>query len=115
MAGMVGVVFGVVFVLAPGRGLLAQFLRRRRQRWEFALAMLTIHLYTHEGLPEAAVECRADHLTDHLAWSEGFARQVVDNAIRRRHTTLENGILKLTDKGRDLARQAIVNWAPQPS
>src|SRR5436190_23244523 len=34
IATMTGLCFGLTFILAPGRGLVALVLRRRRQRWE---------------------------------------------------------------------------------
>lgn len=56
MATMAGVLFGLVFLLAPERGLVAIARRRGRQRIEFARKALAIHLYNHEGLPDAAEE-----------------------------------------------------------
>src|SRR5512139_2243406 len=41
MATMAGVIFGIVYLSAPDRGLVAIARRRRRQRWEFAQTMLT--------------------------------------------------------------------------
>ncbi len=113
MASMTGIYFALAFALAPQRGLLAKLLRRRRQKWEFATAMLVIHLFTHEGLPEAATECRVDHLTDHLNWTEPFAQKVVELAVRQKQAVLENQTLALTDGGRQTASDAIVHWAPQ--
>lgn len=108
MAGMIGVAFAVIYLLAPRHGMLAIVRRRRRQRWEFAEKMLTIHLMNHEGLPEAAEENRIEHLEDHLRWQPSFARGVVrraeeDGLIRR-----EGGRLLLTGEGRALAGEAIV-------
>lgn len=112
MASMSGVLFAIVFAVAPERGLIAQALRRKRQRWEFAAAMLLIHLFTHEDLPEAETECRADHLTEHLAWTKPFAERVLELAVRDKKVTLEGHRLHLTDLGRKTARDAIVHWAP---
>src|SRR5688500_7354483 len=49
MATMVGVLFGLVWLLAPDRGLVAQARRRSQQRLAFAQTMLAIHLSNHEG------------------------------------------------------------------
>jgi manganese/zinc/iron transport system permease protein len=108
MATMCGVLFGAAFLFAPQRGLVAAWQRRRRQRWDFALAMLTIHLYTHEESPEAVYECRREHLTEHIRWSEHFADRVVERALRGNLIQLQNGLLLLTDEGRSAARKAIV-------
>ena len=108
MASMVGILFALVLVLAPQRGVISVLRRRLRQRWTFAEKMLTIHLQQHEGLPEEARENRAAHLQEHLGWEPEFAGRVVrlaerDGLVRRRRE-----FLMLTDAGRALASEAIV-------
>jgi manganese/zinc/iron transport system permease protein len=109
MATAAGFLFCGAFLLAPGRGLLAIARRRVRQRWEFALRMLAVHLFNHEGLPEAAEECRVDHLHDHISWEPGFAQRVVRYAERKRAVIEEEGLLRLTEEGRGIARHAVVH------
>jgi manganese/zinc/iron transport system permease protein len=104
MATMAGIIFVLVLLLAPQRGLLAIAHRRRRQRWEFAQAALAIHLYHHEGSPVASEENRLDHLSDHLRWTPEFAGQVVRQAEQQGIIQRENGHLALTDSGRSVAR-----------
>lgn len=108
MAGMVGIVFAIVYLAAPHHGILANLRRRARQKWEFAEKMLAIHLLHHEGLPEARVENRVEHLEEHLNWTLDFADRVVRRArqdgLIRRH----DGLLELTDHGRDVATEAMV-------
>lgn len=108
MATLVGSCFGLAFLLAPDRGVLAGLRRRVRQRWTFARQMLTIHLLHHEGLPEAERECRVDHLQEHLRWEPAFARAVVRQATERGLVVRTNGHLALTDEGRTVARQAMM-------
>jgi len=106
MATTTGLVFGLVLLAAPERGLIAQWRRRRRQKWQFAEQMLTIHLRQHENTPEAARECRVDHLQEHLNWDSPFAEQVVERAVSRGSVRRENGHLRLTDEGRAVAQEA---------
>jgi manganese/zinc/iron transport system permease protein len=108
MATMLGVLFGLVFLFAPQRGLLALALRRTRQRWEFAQTMLAIHLFTHEGAPEAAAESQVEHLNEHLRWEPAFASQVVRQAEQRGLVECIEQRLTLTERGREIAQQAIV-------
>jgi manganese/zinc/iron transport system permease protein len=61
MATMAGVIFLLVFLFSPQRGMIVLSRLRHRQKWEFALSMLTIHLLQHEGRPEAKEECREEH------------------------------------------------------
>jgi len=108
MATMAGVIFGLVFLLAPDQGLVALARRRVRQKWEFAQTMLAIHLYQHESLPEADFECSYEHLGKHLRWNDDHARKVVGKAQKEQILNLDDDMLILTDKGRSLAKQAIV-------
>ena len=95
MATMAGVIFGVVSLLAPDRGLIAIARRRRRQRWDFAQTMLAIHLFNHEGTLEAAHESRVDHLREHMRWDLTFARRVVRYAEQRGLLRDEGGVAGL--------------------
>ena len=108
MAAAAGVFFGLAFLFAPERGLVALARRRARQRWEFAQTMLAIHLFNHEGPPEAAEESRVEHLSQHLRWEPDFAQRVVRTAERRGLVSPFDGQLALTDRGRSLAREAVV-------
>lgn len=107
MATMYGLIFAIVFLLAPERGLLALARRRARQKWEFAQAALAIHLLNHEGTPLAAQENRVDHLSHHLRWQPDFAAEVVRRAQRKGFILRENGNLALTEAGRSLARETL--------
>ena len=107
MAAMTGGLFGLAWLFAPERGLVALGRRRARHRWGFAQAMLAIHLLNHEGRPEAARESRVEHLDEHLRWEPSFAAQVVRGAERRGLVVRDDGMLRLTEPGRQLAREAI--------
>ncbi len=108
MATMTGVLFGVVLLLAPEQGLIALAWRRRAQRWEFAQTMLAIHLFQHEGKPEAAEESRVAHLHGHLRWPPAFAARVVRRAEADGLLRRQGERLALTDAGRERARRALV-------
>ena len=107
MATMCGAFFGLAFLFAPQRGLLAQMLRRAEQRWEFAQMTLAIHLFIHEGMPEAGAESMESHLGEHLRWNPDFAAHVVRRSERGRYIYRKEGRLFLTDNGRDLARRGL--------
>ena len=108
MATVAGALFGLAWLLAPGRGLVSAWRRRARQRVGFAQTMLAIHLANHEGRPEAAVESRVAHLGEHLRWEPDFATRVVRGAERRGLVVAADGSLSLTERGRELAREAVV-------
>lgn len=109
MASMTGVFFALAWLSAPERGLVAAARRRTRQRLEFAQTMLAIHLATHEGKPEAAVESRVGNLDEHLRWDEEFTERIVRGAARRGLVVQRGGLLELTPRGRELARDAVAS------
>ena len=109
MATITGVVFLIIFLFAPERGIVAGIRRRARQKLDFAQTMLAIHLLQHENRPEAEAESQVEHLVEHIRWTPAFVEQVVHYAERRGAVRNEQGQLILTDTGRSLARQALVN------
>jgi manganese/zinc/iron transport system permease protein len=108
MVSAAGFLFILALLFAPDKGLAALTKRRFRQRWEFSQAMLTIHLFNHEGLAEAEQENRLDHLHEHLRWEPSFAWRVVRQAERRGLVIRQNGQLILSPAGRELAQNTIV-------
>lgn len=104
MVMMLGVLFLLVLVFSPSRGLLAAYLRRRRQKWAFATQLLTMHLLTHEGHPEEAVEARITSLPEHLNWGAAFTEKIIHQARSHGWIDQVGEQLRLTDTGRVQAR-----------
>ena len=104
-----GVVFLLCWLLAPGRGLLAAWLRSARQRVLFAAQMLAVHIANHEGRPEERVECHVDNIAEHMHWQQQFADDVIGYA--RRHDMLDEreSILHLTEEGRGIAEKLMLH------
>lgn len=103
-----GLIFLLVFLLAPERGLLAIAVRRSRQKREFAGRVLAIHLLNHEGTPEESRESHIAHVEETLRWKEGFASSIVGYSVKSGIIFVENGHLRLTDKGREFAGRSVV-------
>lgn len=101
-------IFGLVFVLIPNRGIIAIARRQARQKWEFAQTMLAIHLFNHEGLPEAETESAIADLHEHLSWDPIFTNQVVKYALNNQYVSRKETQLALTEHGRTIAQQALV-------
>ena len=107
IAGMMAVVAGGFFVLAllisPSHGLVANLLRRRRNRRSFALGLLVGKL---AGLGERATE---EDIVRDLSWGRDDFSRVLREAVRGglvlRPATQE---IALSDKGREVARKTAV-------
>jgi manganese/zinc/iron transport system permease protein len=108
MATMVGLSFTLVFLFAPQRGVLAVVRRHARQRWEFAQQMLAAHLLQHESSPDAVEENRLATLGDHLRWAPAFVDAVVRRAEQADLVRRDGEQLRLTERGRTLAADAMM-------
>ncbi len=108
IASVTFLIFVLIFMIVPNRGLISIARRHIRQKWEFAQTMLVIHLFNHEGLPEAQAESEIAHLHEHLQWERTFASRVVKYALNNRYVSQNAAQLMLTDSGRTIARKALV-------
>jgi manganese/zinc/iron transport system permease protein len=104
IATVLGVIFGFVLMVAPKQGLIAQAIRRRRQRTQFALEMLVVHLSTHENTPQQDQESTLLHLEQELGWSVDKAAWITSHAEREGLVHNRDGGLTLTPDGHKLAR-----------
>jgi len=109
MAVALGGLFTLAFLLAPGRGLLAQVRRRARHRLDFGLRMLLVHLAHHQGASDAAEETHVERLHRHLRWSPSFVRHVVRTAVDDGLVERRESLLHLTDAGCRLAECSMVD------
>ncbi len=107
MAVVTGLIFGMAWIFAPERGLVAQALRHARQRQEFAQAMLLVHVLHHERTPQGAVECDAAHLNEHLCWDASFTAHILRRAEQQGLLQRQNSEITLTESGRRLAEQTL--------
>jgi manganese/zinc/iron transport system permease protein len=105
MATMTGFSFLSAYLLAPERGLIAQVRRRRGQRIEFALTMLTMHIAHHTATHEAEQENQVTRLDEHLKWSPEFAMEIVRIAERNGLLREQGGLLTLTEHGLKRSQQ----------
>ncbi len=110
MATMSGVIFLLTFVFAPERGWLAARRRKYRQRWEFAQKLLAVHVMNHQGRPEAGDECHISTVHLHMNWERDFAERVVKSSRKNGLIELEEEILILTGRGKEVATEAMVDF-----
>jgi manganese/zinc/iron transport system permease protein len=91
MAVTAGVLFLMSYLFAPGRGFVAAQRMKKQQRLQFAFDMLTVHLLHHTGAENADLECREDHLRDHIRWTASFAESVTRRASRAGIIEIDDG------------------------
>lgn len=105
IATTLGFVFTVSFFFAPKRGVIAQVVRRYRQKQVFLAEMLVVHLEAHEGTTEQDEESRFEHLVSELKWPERQAQIAVANALKYGWLKLRDGEMALTPSGREAAQR----------
>ncbi|MCC5992357.1 MAG: metal ABC transporter permease [Rhodobacteraceae bacterium] len=105
MASMTGLWFALALLFAPGRGLLAQGLRRGRVRADHDSAVLVAHLATHQGTDAMARENTLDAIMTHLGWTHARARAAILRAHDRGLIERRAGLLSLRPKGAAMARE----------
>ncbi len=98
-----GIQFFLVYTFAPRTGLLANSLRRKRQKGEFRRIMLLVHLSHHENTDEEETECRIATLHEHLHWKKELADRSVEESLSRGLVSNNQGVLRLTEAGKSLA------------
>lgn len=103
MAVMVGVIFLLIFLFAPDRGLVSIKRRRESQKHDFAKISFLMHVINHEGEVDEREELGVDTIHEHLGWKEEFIKAIVNNLNKRNLIYIEDGVIKVTDEGRDLA------------
>lgn len=103
MALMTGIVFFLVFILAPKKGLVTTIRRRKFQEVDFAEKSLLFHVYNHEGDDNEALENGLVTIKNHLTWSDEFLNKIILKSKQKENIYIEDNIIKLTDDGRNYA------------
>ena len=103
IATMLGVVFFLVYLFAPSKGLIAVMYREKRQRIEVLLLTFLLHLKNHSEVEERHV----NHLNEHINWQKVKSKTVLDLALKNNMILIDNKIVSLTEKGDEFTSQAI--------
>lgn len=100
---VLGIIFLIVYLLAPKSGLFSVLYRQKQQRKEVMLLTFLLHIQNHEDIAERHI----NHLNEHINWQEVRAKSVLDFASKNNMISITNGIIDLTEKGKLFTTQAI--------
>lgn len=103
MAVMTGIIFILVFIFAPQKGLVTIVRRRSDQKIEFAQKSLLFHILNHEGDEDEAIELGIKTIKDHVNWDEKFLNNMVKDLKLKDKIFIDNDIIRLTEFGRTFA------------
>lgn len=100
---MLGILFLIIYLFAPSKGLIAVMYREKQQRTEVSLLTFLLHLKNHSEEKERHV----NHLQEHINWQKVRAKTVLDLALKNNMIVIDKKIVSLTDKGDEFTSLAI--------
>lgn len=103
MATVLGLVFLLVYLFAPNKGLLANIVRSKRQKNEVMLLTFLLHLHQHSEKEEHSIE----HLNYHFNWTPKQAKYILKLAEDNSLIHIQNQYVFLTEKGEKFNIEAI--------
>ncbi|MBA6157086.1 metal ABC transporter permease [Tenacibaculum sp. S7007] len=103
MTTMLGLVFLVVYLFAPNKGLISVVYRNKQQQKEVQLLTFLLHLNNHKEESERHI----NHLNEHINWHKVKAKSVVELAEKNNMIVIDNQIISLTEKGKVFTEKAI--------
>ena len=103
IATMLGIVFLIVYLFAPSKGLIAVLYREKQQRIEVFLITFLLHLKNHNEFEERHVK----HLNEHINWQKVRSKTVLQLALKNNMISISNQVVSLTEKGEAFTAKAI--------
>jgi manganese/zinc/iron transport system permease protein len=103
MTTILGIVFLIVYLFAPKRGLISVLYRNKQQQIEVSLLTFLLHLNNHQEISERHI----NHLNEHINWRRVRSKSVLDLALKNNMITIDKNIISLTDKGKNFTDKAI--------
>ncbi|GAA0872859.1 metal ABC transporter permease [Gangjinia marincola] len=100
---VLGIIFLMVYLFAPDRGIISVMLKEKQQRKEVLLLTFLLHLQNHDEEKERRVQ----HLQEHINWQKLKAREILQLAEKNNLITINNAIISLTEKGKSFTQEAI--------
>ena len=78
MTTILGIVFLLVYLFAPKRGLISVLYRNKQQQIEVSLLTFLLHLNNHQEISERHI----NHLNEHINWRRVKSKSVLDLALK---------------------------------
>ena len=103
IATMLGLVFLLIYLFAPSKGLIAVLYRDKQQQIEVSLITFILHLKNHKEVEERHV----NHLNEHINWQKVRSKTVLNLGLKNNLFTIDNNIVSLTEKGNQFTTKAI--------
>ena len=100
---ILGVLFLIVYLTAPNKGLISVILMHKQQKKEVMLLTFMLHLNNHSDTTERHI----NHLNEHINWHKLKSKRILDLALKNNLILIDNEIVNLTEKGQEFTKLAI--------
>ena len=108
---VIGVIFLIVFLVAPKRGLVCSIFQSYKKSKLFSQTTLYIHLYNHQETEEALIENGIDTICSHLYWKRKKLDRVLKSLFKNNTIKLVGKQLWITPKGIEIMHSTINEFA----
>lgn len=103
IAGMIAVTCGIIFVLifvcSPKRGIVGILLQKKRRKLNFEEITMLLHIYNHKRTSEEKVENSINTISEHLNWDSKQLLAILNRLLNKKDLVLSKDIISLTSKG----------------
>ncbi|WGK65717.1 metal ABC transporter permease [Croceiramulus getboli] len=100
---VLGLLFFLVYLFAPKRGVISVIYKEKRQSIEVSLLTFLLHLQNHSQEEERHV----NHLQEHINWQRVRSKSVLDLALKNNLIQIDNQVVFLTPKGQEFTDEAL--------
>ena len=106
MAVVTGLLFAVVFVCAPKRGLIGVLIRKSRNRKEYAETTLLLHVCNHQNSSEKLQENGINTIAEHLHWDQKKLEKTICSLLDGKKVSIEHALISATPFGIQMVEEA---------
>lgn len=100
IAVITGLIFLLTYLFSPKYGLIIKSLKQKRQREEFYINVLIMHILNHQNTEIAEIENLKSGIYHHLKWSSERAEKVIDYCLKNNYIFDNQGILSVSESGK---------------
>ncbi|MCL2125158.1 MAG: metal ABC transporter permease [Oscillospiraceae bacterium] len=106
MAVVTGLLFALVFVFAPKRGLISAIIRKKRNRKEYAETTLLLHICNHQNSPEKIQENGINTIAEHLHWDNKKLDKTICSLLNDEKAIIDHALIVATPAGVQMVEEA---------
>ena len=106
MAVITGLLFVLVFVFAPKRGLIGVLIRKSRNRKAYAEMTLLLHVCNHQDSAAQLPENGINTIAEHLHWDQKKLEKTICSLLNGEKIVIEHAIIFATPAGIQTAKDA---------